>query len=220
MNIIYIPKVITSFLFLIICYTLNGQNCLQNINLFEEFINGKVLMKNKSVIQAPLNYDCVNREMNYLNNGERMILEGLNTIDTIFIAGRKFIPMQNIFLEVISMTNSNQLLIDWRTKVINRGKKGAMGSVSHTGTVEKMDIKRAQGKGFDNTDNYIYETTSDNTYYIQIDNSLKKFNSEKTFLKLLSQEKTEAIKSYLKKQNTNFKNVSDVIKLINLYFEL
>jgi len=210
-------KPISLLLLSIIClYTsVNAQdNSLQKENLFSDYTEGKVLMKNKSVIKVSLNYDCINREMNYLENNERMILQGLNTVDTIYIADRKFIPHENIFLELIP-TSQGSLYVDWKTRVLNAGKKGAMGMVTQSGTVDKLDVKRMQNEGVDPTGNTLYKFVPENTYYIRIDNKLKKFNSLKSFCKLLPKAKEDAVKSFSSNEKIDFQSSTDVVKLIN-----
>jgi len=185
----------------------------QNPNLFSDYEAGKVLMKNKAIINASLNYDCVNKEMNYLENGQRMALQGLNTIDTIYIAGRTFIPYNTIFLEQIPV-NQYILYIDWKTKVTDGGKKGAMGMISHTGTVEKLDVKRMQNEGVDNTGNSLYKLTPENVYYLRIDGKTRKFNSIKSFCKLFPKTLEKDIQSFFSKEKLDIQNPKDVEKLV------
>lgn len=181
--------------------------------LFEKFTAGKVLMKDGTTINASLNYDCINKEMNYLENNERMILLGLEMIDTVYIINRKFIPHKTFFLEVIPVGNS-ELYVSWKTKVANKGKEGAMGMVSHSGTVETLDVLRIQNKGVDNANYYIYNFAPENTYYLSLNNQLKKFNNSKSLLKLFP-EKKDKIKTYLKENEVSFSNLEAVISLID-----
>lgn len=185
----------------------------QNANLFPEFRDGSVLMKNKSVVYAPLNYDCVNQKMNFMQNGQRMILEGLQLIDTIFIDKRKFITHQEKIREVIPVNTNSSLYIEWKTKVVNKGKKGAMGMVTHSGTVQKLDLHTLQNDKPDYTDIYIYDLIPENTYYIYENGKQRKFNNLKTLCKIYAK-KQEQIKSYASENNLNIQNPNDVITLL------
>lgn len=185
--------------------------------LFDSFTAGEVLMKNGTKINASLNYDCINNEMNYLEKNERMILQGLEMIDTVYAANRKFIPYKTFFLEVIPVGNSH-LYVSWNTKVANKGKKGAMGMVSHSGTVESLDVSRMQNQGIDNSTNYVYDFVPENTYYLNLNNELKKFNNSKSLLKLFP-EKKEQIKVYLKENEVSFRNLEAVMSLIHFIIE-
>lgn len=209
---------ILATLFIAACFHINAQEDIrQDKYLFNKFMNGKVLMKNKSVVVAPLNYDWIKQEMNYLDNEQRMILQGLETIDTVYIGDRKFIPHGKIFLE-LHPVNDHILYIGWKAKIVNKGKKGAMGMTSHAITSRELDVANVRGQGIEKTDLYVFDSTSDNSYYIRIDDKLMKFNSEKSLLKLFPKEKTEAIQSYMKAEKIDMKKLSDVIKVTNYCF--
>ena len=189
-----------------------GQRSKQNRYMFEEFTSGQVLMKNRGVVTTTLNYDWINQEINYFNNDEQMILTGLETIDTVYIADRKFIPYGTFFLEVVSVAD-DYLYINWKMDIKNKGKEGPMGTTSHSITSQKMDMSSQRGQGIERSELYVYDASFNNTYYIRVDNKFKTFNSEKSFLKLFPTEKSEEIKSYMKKQGIDIKKPSDVIDL-------
>ena len=48
-----------------------------------------------------LNYHIVTQEMIFEENGKRLALVALETIDTVIIQGRKFIPNKKEFFEVV-----------------------------------------------------------------------------------------------------------------------
>lgn len=207
--------------FAAITFAANGQQSKQKRYMFEEFTNGKVLMKNRGVVNTALNYDWIKQEINYMDGQEQMILTGLEMIDTVYIADRKFIPYGNLFLEVVPVDDDN-LYINWKVKMKNKGKEGPMGTTSHAVTSQKADISAmekissmtGQG-GLSRSDIYIYDATFENAYYIRVDNKFKNFTSQKSFLKLFPKEKSENIQSYIKEQKIDFNNASDVVKLTN-----
>ena len=41
---------------------------------FKEFTPGKVLLKNKQLAKGKFNYDCINKEMHFLNESTDMVL--------------------------------------------------------------------------------------------------------------------------------------------------
>lgn len=215
----------TTILFLIlafttIAFTVSGQQSKQKRYMFEEFTNGKVLMKNRGVVNTSLNYDWISQEINYMDGQEQMILTGLEMIDTVYIADRKLIPYGNQFLEVVPVDNGS-LYINWKVKLKNKGKEGPMGTTSHAVTSQKADvmamdkISSVPGQGLSISDIYVYDATFENTYYIRVDNKFKNFTSQKTFLKLFPKEKSEIVQSYIKEKKIDFQNTSDVIKLTN-----
>jgi hypothetical protein len=205
--------------FIVLPFSVDAQRSKQNRYMFEKFVNGKVLMKNKGIVNTKLNYDWISQEINYYNNEEKMILTGLDMIDTVYIADRKFIPYGNVFLEVIPI-NGDYLFINWKMNVKNKGREGPMGTTSHAVSSQQLDVSDIKGQGITKNDLYIYDATFDNTYYLRIDNKFKMFNSEKSFLKLFPKENAEKIRIYIKKQKLDMKKLSDVIILVDHIFEL
>jgi len=211
--------IISSIIIIFFCVSSNTyaqEVTIQDLFLFSEYTPGKVLKKDKSLAQAPLNYNCLDGEIYFLNNNKDMILQELHTIDTIYIADRKFIPVKDSFCEVLP-TDHGLLYIDWKTRVINIGKKGAMGQVTHGGTISKLDVKQLQMLGHDNTGNEVYRLEADNRYHISIKNKLKTFNNIKSFCKILSKEQEADIRSYISKEKIDLQKPNDVVELINKF---
>lgn len=69
---------------------------------FKEFTPGKVLLKNKQFAKGKFNYDCINKEMHFLNESTDMVIENLEDIDTVVIDIHRFIPFEGHFMEVMT----------------------------------------------------------------------------------------------------------------------
>ncbi|MDR2919980.1 MAG: hypothetical protein LBV72_11530 [Tannerella sp.] len=194
---------------------IKGQDITEQQYLFGDFRRGTVLMKNKTVVNTSLNYDWYSQEMHYYENGELMILQGLELIDTVYITGLKFIPYNNLFLEVNQLKGGN-LYIAWKNKVINTGKEGPLGTRSHTSNAQRMNIETKRGEApADKNAIFEFDYANDNSYYIVVNKKMKQFNSEKTFLKLFPKEKAEIIKGYIKEQDLDMGKVSDVVRVVD-----
>lgn len=209
-------KFLSILVFFLCVYTfINGQDITEQKYLFGDFTNGTVLMKNKTVVNTSLNYDWYSQEMNYYENGELMILQGLEMIDTVYIADRKFIPYNNLFLEVNPIKDGN-LYIAWKNKVVNTGKEGPLGTRSHTSNAQRLDIETKRGEApADRKAIFEFDYANDNSYYIVVNKKMKQFDSEKTFLKLFTKEKTEILRTYIKEQHLDMGKKSDVIRIVN-----
>lgn len=212
-------KVMKSFsiLFIILCILLSGTDIhaqKRRIFLFNEFIKGTVLMKNKSSISVSLNYDASNHNMMYLDKDETMIMTGIEMIDTIFVHSRKFIATkQNIFLEVVSVTKG-YVYINWKIKEQILGKKGAYGQITQ-GSVSTMDanfIKQQAGTEKQISAD-VTATSYENEYWLfRNEKSAVKFKDKKSLLKLFP-DKRDTIEIYIKENSINMKSPVDVIKL-------
>ncbi len=70
--------------------------------LFPVFTKSLVKMKDGRQLTGTLNYNMVDEEMIFNQNGAYMALEKPLEIDTIFLQNRKFIPVENAFYEVLT----------------------------------------------------------------------------------------------------------------------
>lgn len=196
------------------CFNTRAQEATSNSNvfIFETFTEGKALLKNKAINQTKFNYDCVKQELHFLSDGENMIMDDNSNIDTLYIGNRKFIPYQNRFLEYIPINNAT-LLIDYKTKVLPIGKKGAYG-VTTQGTAPVLDFDPSKPLDQKSLDNHVYRFNLENKYYLEQDQKRKKFTNTKSFLKLFPKEQAEAISSFMKKEKINMQNPDDVMKAV------
>ena len=71
--------------------------------LLPEFTQGTILMKNGIKNEALLNYNASTEEMIFSDKGTMLAIGDteLGSIDTVFIRGRKFIILNNKFIELI-----------------------------------------------------------------------------------------------------------------------
>lgn len=164
--------------------------------LFETFTEGKVVMKNKLATRARFNYDCVRQQLRFMDRDQEMILENTASIDTLYIGERKFIPYQTRFLECIPAGHDVRLLVDWKAKVYNQGKKGAMGFVSQAGGIEKMDVGQMQNRGHDRSSNDVNVVKYTNTYSFPLGGKQKQFTSPKSFLKLFPETRKDSLQAF------------------------
>ena len=82
-----------------------AQNEVQGIThyLFPEFIQGTILMKAGDTRETLLNYNSLTEEMIFETNGRKLAIAPRDIVrmDTIYINNRKFIPMEDYFIEII-----------------------------------------------------------------------------------------------------------------------
>ena len=184
---------------------------------FEEFTPGKVILKNHQFAKGKFNYDCVNRQMHFLNGNTDMIVENLADIDTVSIDTHRFIPYENHFLEVFRSEKST-LFVDWKLEVKETGKKGAMG-ITTQGSVQAIDVNTRfqRVNGDQNLDLSVYKMDTKHTFYVLVKNKMKSFRNEKTFLGLFSKNKQQEIKGFIDAEKINMENPNDLLKVLDVY---
>lgn len=188
----------------------------QSAMLFPDYQQGTILLKGNKKVNVPLNYDATKHLMMYKQGDDNMILENIQSVDSILIGKQRFIPVKNRFYEVIPV-NSEFLLVDWYIAMTNIGYRGAYGQVTHSKvhsyniSAVTHDIYHTEARP--NTSLEVYRRSNQNTYYILRNNKMMKFKDRKSLIKLFP-EREEEIKQLLKEEKTMFKNVEDVVNLM------
>ena len=208
-----IAETIIITLFLTITLLANAQE--SNGCYFEDFTDGRVLLKNKQFARGKFNYDFVNHQMHFLNGTTDMIIENLEDIDTIIIDKTRFIPYEGRFVEVVK-GERNVLLIEKEVNTRERGKVGAMGVATH-GSVQAIDVNARflRVNGENNTDLTIYIDEIKNIYYMLVKRNWKSFHNQATFLKLFPKKQQEGIKEQIESLDVDFGKPGDVLKLLD-----
>lgn len=201
---------------LLVAFLLCGVNSYaqkKRIYLFQDFTQGTILMKDKSKVSVPVNYDASNRKMMYIDKNETMILSGLEVIDTVYIDSHKFVPVgRNTFLEVISVPNGT-IYINWLLKQQTQGKKGAYGQTIQ-GSVENVDLNylRQQAGDTERKSADVYSSYNENEYWFFQSGKPVKFKNKKSLLKLFPG-KEISIDNFVKENKINMSDPESVIKL-------
>lgn len=184
---------------------------------FKEFTPGKVLLKNKQFAKGKFNYDCINKEMHFLNGSTDMVIENLEDIDTVVIDIHRFIPFEGHFMEVMTDQHTT-LFIDWKVKPKDIGKKGAMGTVTH-GSVQAIDVNTRfqRVNGEQNLDLSVYKMVTENVYYTQIKGKLRSFRNIHSLLKLYSKDKQQLIKEFIETEKIKIENPKDILKVLKRF---
>lgn len=177
--------------------------------IFEQFLNGKIHFKNRTITIVPMNYDAVNDKMYFKRDGTLMELVNLAAVDSV-VWGRKvcFVCHNGIFMEKIKLQHGN-VFIHWQVKSVNIGSRGALGSITQA-KVER--IYSAGNRGTQNAD--VYRLRNSNDYYLMMEGKYQKASTLKQILKLFPEQRT-AIETYVEEKHTDFHKPMSVLELLN-----
>jgi hypothetical protein len=208
-------KIIFILFFLILINPLNAQKKAETIShyIFPEFNRGIIKLKTGQVNEMNLNYNSVTEEMVFDSNGRKMAIADPMSIDTITIQGRKFIPFQNIFYEVI-LESPVPLLIHHTATVISPGQPSGYGTTSQTSAISQKSSLVASRGIYEIHLPGEYEVTPEPEFMIKQNSKIYKVSNSNQVIKYFP-EKKEAIKEFVKKNKTNFKKSEDMKKLID-----
>lgn len=191
------------------------------IFLFDEFAKAQIKFRNRTQATVSLNYDVANKKMLYTQGDDLMEVTNIQTVDTIFVKGHKFIPVANVFYEVVPLKNGI-VYIDWLIKDVNIGSKGALGAVTQ-GSVHNLQMSNLglnavemytpyKQQELGSTD--LYQRKSDNTYFIRKKNKFVKLKTLKQ-LKKASPDNKDKIDAFAKENKIDMKETRDALLVIN-----
>ena len=205
-----------SFLLAAGMFSLPGQaqqgttNLQRSAYLFDHFINGCVLLKSGGVEQAPLNYNADKQGIAFEKGGQYFDLVGLETIDTVYVESKKFIPVNGIFYEVIR-NGPFELYATYTCKPL-----------PVTATAEHDRTVRKENNQVSNTVSDVYVTRQyrgdyvmefRKHYWLKRYRDFYKVNTEKQVIKLFPKREA-AIRAYVSENKTAFNNEDDLVKLL------
>lgn len=208
-NFVLMKKIIVFVSFLSLSFQGFGQQYL-----LDDFKTSIAVVKGGMLIQEKFNYNCVTQSMEFLSEGDIMRLTPINQIDTLYLDTHKMIPYGTRFLDVVYRSSEFSLLVDYKRKIVNEGKVGALG-IKTQGTVQNIDLSAVGGQRREEWKNGVdvWEYKEESLYWLVRKNKMKKFNSLKTLQKILP-EKKSVIEAYVKEHNTNFFNQNEVLELL------
>jgi len=180
--------------------------------LFTDFVDGSVLMKSGSTEKARLNYNTNNQEIGFMKNGQCMELTGLETIDTVYIYEKKFVPYHEKFFMVINTSTGMSLLALIYNKPVPQTvtveHDGA--DKRNSGSVSNVVTNAYSSPNF--WKNY-FELTYQKKFFVQKGKMLLKVNSQREVINIYP-EKEAKIRHFVRENKTDFTQDKDVVALL------
>jgi hypothetical protein len=195
-------------------YSVSGQksNVVSPHYLLPEFTKGKVLLKSGTPRELKMNYNIITEEIIFEYPGKYLALTNIETIDTVFILGRKFIPSGKIFLELL-VKSRNSLFAKYTCTITPPGKPSGYGGTSQTSSITVVDQLFSEGRAYEMELPSDYGVSPNTEYLLFMNGKFIRINNLKQVIKAFP-EKESQIKEYGKNRKTDFKKQDDVISLI------
>ena len=197
--------------------TANSGKNLPNF-LFPDFMQAVVKLKSGQVNRATVNYNIIDQEMVFMQDGTYMVLDDPQTVDTLYVGSRQFVPFKNVFYELV-LTGPATLFIQHKSEAEPLGTPTAYGvrSQSASGVYHKqfygptgsINLKMPDG----------FKLTDMTEYWARKGDAMGSFTTRRQFLKIFK-DKSKELGAYLDQNNINFKNINDIVKLFNYCNEL
>ena len=180
--------------------------------VFKEFTPGTVKMKSGESYSQLLNYNILTNEMIFNSDSKYLAIANPENVDTVKISGRKFIPFNNKFYEIL--VNSNMpLLFEFTATINDPGASTGYGGTSTTTATTSFKTLVSSGGAYDLKLPDGFTVIPGYAYWIMKYGKLEKAGSAKQLIKIFSAKK-EMINDLVKKNSTNFSKRDDVTALV------
>ncbi len=182
--------------------------------LFPNFSDGVILMRSGAQNTLSLNLNTLTEQMVFDNKGQKLAIakKEMPLIDTIYLQNRKFVVLNQKFVESVHHSNWS-LFKEYQSKLIENKPSGYGGP---TETSSSSFVTHMKGNGrlmeLEIPDGYKIKSTS--FYWLRKDGALKKISKIKD-LKKLYPEKVSLFKDYLKNNKVEYNNPESLINLID-----
>jgi hypothetical protein len=182
--------------------------------LFPEFTQGIILMKNGINNKALLNYNSLTEEMVFKDKSKMLAIgkSELEHIDTVFIMDRKFITLNNKFVELISHSKCD-LFAEHKCSLIPPGKPSGYGGTSQTSAITSITSINSGGRLYELELPDDYEIKPYTFYWLKKNGELNMFINMKQ-LRNLYDDKKDLFKAYVKKHDVKYDNQESIVQLI------
>lgn len=183
------------------------------IYLFDDFTDGTVVLKNRSVVKTKFNLDIFHDKFLYMDGDQVMEMTDFSNVSTVLIGDRTFIPQGKALYEVIELDPENNLLVKWHRKKNPMGKKGAYDQIAHASSTQSLDPDYYSPSVTKEAARDEMRTISENRYGMLSNGKLHTFTDKRSFLKLFPDRKEE-LEAFINEQHLLFTNADDVITLV------
>ncbi|WP_276486057.1 hypothetical protein [Paraflavitalea pollutisoli] len=180
--------------------------------VFDQFAPGKVYLHSGEVSDRKLNYNTLTYEMIFDNNGQPLAIANPQSIDSVIIQGRKFIPVNKKFYEWVAGT-TYPVYADYIGSVEEQGVSSGYGSTTATSSSNVMKSLHGAGTVYALQLPEEYKVTTKTVYLLRKDNTYTKLSNPQQLGKLVP-DKKKWLGEYLKANPVDFNQREEVIRLI------
>lgn len=188
---------------------INGKELYNYI--FPDFTEGTVKQKSGEINKALLNYNSLTQEMVFEQSGQKMALDKLENIDTVYINNKTFVPVGEVFYEMATKTPV-ALFIQHISKIIPPGNETGFGA-SQTSAITNMNDLKSSGGAYKLKLPDEYKLKSETLYWLKKNDKYVNVKNIKDIESMFPQ-RADSIRDFVKANKISFKNSEDVIKLI------
>jgi hypothetical protein len=228
----YIPPLLFALLFTVFQAEAQNANRIQVNSLddmddlitatsnyrFPHFSIGIVYLKSGSPVTAPMNYNMLLGEMQFIDTkGDTLSIADPETIDYLLLDDKVFYYDKGI-LELISEFNSVKLVKRVKFQLADKQKTGGYGQPTTAGAVTSFSSISSNGKQYNLSVSETIVFKKYTTYLLLPNNNSTAYVANKNGLYKTFQKRKSDIDQHIRQYNLNLKKQQDLVSLL-LYLD-
>jgi hypothetical protein len=182
------------------------------------FEQAVVKLKNGKSYSAVMNYEKTEQQMIILRNGQYFLFKDQQSVDTILIGDRTFVPAETGFLEVL-VNAPVSLYLQHKANLESEGSTVAYGSKSTTAGITHITTIYGKEGAIVLKIPENYKVIDASSLWISKAGVLTNVSNKKQFLKLF-EDRSGDLSLFIKENDTNFGNADDMTRLVMYCNEL
>lgn len=189
----------------------HGQEAVRSPFLFEEFTYGTVLFKSGAKKAADFNYNLVTEQMLFKQADGVWALENPG-VDTITIGGRKFVPFDKAFCEIIP-SHVGVFYIRHHATLLDKGNPVGYGGYTQTSNSGSLPNTAILGtyQALERMPRFLLQDQS--VYWVRTAERFFRAHSRQHLQKAFP-DKKKKIDALVREQRTDFSKLEDVVALL------
>lgn len=187
--------------------------------LFPEFENGQVLYRDGRVFNVQLNFSLVSNRFVFIDTFDENTIKEfaeLDMVGSVKAGDRIFqISRRGEASEILQPENP-LILVEYKGKIVDRGRKAAYGGRSQTSAVDSYSSFQSGGLTYKlkGDDRWIINGV-EKKYRVEYKGKLKTFSTVKQFLNIYPKKQRPSLQEFIESKGIDFNSVEQVTGLCN-----
>jgi hypothetical protein len=179
--------------------------------LFPAFDTGIVRLKTGEYSKSLMNYNTLTGKMTFYHRNEILDLVRPETVDTVLLAKKYFIPFSDGFYELI-FNGESAFFAQHRSEMVSEGKPAALGTTSQTTGVTSVSKFMSSSSTYNLKLPENFKVTSYNVFWVRRNGEMSKFLNIHQLFRLFPSQGKE-LKDFIKREKIDLDKTADLLKI-------
>lgn len=180
--------------------------------LFPKFDSCQVKMTTGTINHAIANYNTLTGKMVFMKDNNPYNMTVTSFVDTVIIAGRKFVPVNGVFYEVL-VDAPVSLYVYHKGNLEHMGAAAGYGGRSQTTAIDRISVLNTGDQFYNLKIPEEYKVKPSPVFWIGRDGQLSSFLSKRQLLKIFPDHEDE-LQQFIKDNRLKIDDPEDMIKLV------